>query len=208
MRDKMFSIRKVLQALFYIQSKAPTDNQSRYDILYLLKLMFFADRYHLRHFGFVASADEYKAMKLGPVASGTKDILYGKLPAKANSSELSLLISGVREVGDTSVEIALQQDDELSKSFKIALDFSIKTYGKFTPIEVSHISHDYPEWKKHENAINSGIKSVPMDFIDFFDNPQKLLYSAQKGINEDPFKDDIDFLNALKEDFSGKSKCQ
>jgi uncharacterized phage-associated protein len=203
--DEMFFIRKILQALYYIQSKAPANNPSRYDILYLLKLMFFADRYHLRHFGFVASGDEYKAMKLGPVASGTKDILYGELPAKANSSELPLLLA-ITEVGDTNAEIVPQQDDELSKSFKMALDFSVKTYGEFAAIEVSHISHDYPEWKKHENAIKSGIKSVPMDFVDFFDDPQNLTYSAQKGIKEDPFKDDIDFLNALKEDFSDKNK--
>ncbi|MDR0977586.1 MAG: SocA family protein [Endomicrobium sp.] len=93
----MFSIRKILQALFYLQTKVPKDNESRQNIMYLLKLMFFADRYHLRHFGFVASGDKYFAMKNGPVASGTKDVLQGKMPPSANSVEIPLL-SGVKQI--------------------------------------------------------------------------------------------------------------
>ncbi|WP_374133852.1 Panacea domain-containing protein [Candidatus Endomicrobiellum pyrsonymphae] len=172
--------------------------------MYLLKMMFFADRYHIRHFGFVASGDTYVAMKRGPVGSATMDILRKQMPRQANSTEMSLL-DDVSVVSENDVEIAKQDDDELSKSFIRSLDFALKTYGDRSQLELSAITHDYPEWKKHETAINSGTsgtKSIPMDFKDFFDNPETLKYSKT-----DPFTDDKDFLRALKDDFSGQSSC-
>lgn len=203
----MLSIKKILQALYYIQSRTPNSNyKAKYDIMYLLKMMFFADRYHIRHFGFVASGDTYVAMKYGPVGSATKDILYKQMPRQANSTEMSLL-DDVSVVSENDVEIAKQDDDELSKSFIQSLDFALKTYGDRNQLELSAITHDYPEWKKHETAINSGTKSVPMDFKDFFDNPETLKYSKKQGIETDPFTDDKDFLQALKDDFSGQSSC-
>jgi uncharacterized phage-associated protein len=170
--------------------------------MYLLKMMFFADRYHIRHFGFVASADSYVAMKNGPVASATYNILFKKMPHQANLAEIALL-EDVSVVSEYEVEIAKQENDELSESFMQSLDFAIKNYGNYEQFELSSITHDYPEWKKHEITINQGIKKrVPMDFKDFFDNPVSLKYSKKQGIKTDPFDDDEDFLQALKDDFN------
>jgi hypothetical protein len=47
-----------------------------------------------------------------------------------------------------------------------------------------------------------------MDLIDFFDNPTNLEHSSKNGINKDPFRDDIDSLNALKEDFCPTFACR
>ncbi|MDR3195240.1 MAG: SocA family protein [Endomicrobium sp.] len=197
----MVSVRKILQALYYIQSKAPKDNTAKSDIMYLLKLIFFADRHHLRHFGFVASGDKYEAMKYGPVASAVKDILYGKMP-NANSAELYLLRE-VEQLSEHDVLVLKQDTDELSESYKQSLNFSVKTFGKYKQFELSKITHDYPEWKKHEDKLSRGIKSVEMDFRDFFDNPKTLKCSKNYDIKEDPFKEaDSKFLETLKEDFS------
>jgi Uncharacterized phage-associated protein len=199
----MFSVRKILQVLYYLQSNSPLE-EFKGDIMYLLKLLFFADRYHVRHFGFVASGDKYCAMKFGPVASATYDVMRGKIPNVANSAEISLL-EEITSAGESFIVVNKQQDDELSKSFKKALDFAIQTYGKYKPIELSSISHDYPEWKKHEQALKSGKLKEDMVYIDFFEDPSTINYSKEYGINEDPFKDDIEFLNALKEDFNASS---
>jgi uncharacterized phage-associated protein len=169
--------------------------------MYLLKMMFFADRYHIRHFGFVASDDNYIAMKDGPVASATYDILSKKKPHQANLSEIALL-EDVSVVSEYEVEIAKQKNDELSESFMQSLDFAIENYGNYGPFKLSDITHDYPEWKKHETTINQVTKSVSMDFKDFFDNPVSLEYSKKQGIKTDPFADDEDFLQALKDDFN------
>jgi uncharacterized phage-associated protein len=199
----VFSIRKTLQVLFYLQSKSP--KSSKGDIMYLLKLIFFADRYHIRHFGVVASGDKYFAMKNGPVASAIKDVMQGKMPSCANSME-SCLLNKVKQISEYEVVIERQKDDELSESFKQALDFAVKTYGKYTQFQLSDISHDYPEWKKHEKEISNGGRAE-MSFVDFFENPKSLPKSKRYGIKKDPFKDDIKFLKALKEDFNNETSC-
>jgi uncharacterized phage-associated protein len=176
--------------------------------MYLLKMMFFADRYHIRHFGFVASGDNYIAMKNGPVASATYDILLKKMPHQANLAEKALL-EDILVVSEYEVEIAKQEIDELSESFMQSLDFAIETYGNYEEFELSDITHDYPEWKKHEATIKQEVvKRVPMDFKDFFDNPLDLECSKKQGIKTDPFADDKDFLQTLKDDFDeDKGSC-
>lgn len=188
----MVSIRKILQALYYLQSKS--DCKDKYGKMYLLKLIYFADRYHLRHFGFVPSGDTYKAMEYGPVARATYDILKRKPPFNVNSCEYNL-IDFVEEKNENEVEIKQQEQDELSKSYIKSLDFALKNYGKLDGFELSKITHLYPEWKKHEEILKSGVLQVTMDFVDFFDNPK------DKDLEEDPFKDDDKFLELMREDY-------
>lgn len=187
---KSFSIRKILQALYYLQSKSPC--KDKYGKMYLLKLIYFADRYHLRHFGTVPSSDNYRAMEYGPVASATYDVLKKKMPINANSSEYELL-AFVEEKNENEVEIKKQSEDELSKSYIQALDFALTNYGKFDGFRLSKITHLYPDWKKHEKELQEGCLQVPMQFVDFFDNP--------KNVERDPFEDDDEFLNAMREEY-------
>src|SRR5438309_84841 len=65
-----FSHRKATQALnFFAQRAGGSINKMK-----ALKLVYFADRYHLRKYGRPVVGDEYLAMNYGPVASGTKDL--------------------------------------------------------------------------------------------------------------------------------------
>lgn len=197
---KQMSIRKILQALYYIQKNTPETNESKTAPVFLLKMLYFADRYHLRHFGILGSGDEYFAMKKGPVASATMDILKGKWPQKANSAEIELL-KEVVELDEFSVLIKEQDDDELSLSFKEALDFSLQTFGKYEWNELSRISHDYPEWKKHEGEVRKNPYSrYPMKLKDFFSDPVCKTNLKLCHIEEDPFKDDTVFLNAMRDE--------
>jgi uncharacterized phage-associated protein len=202
----MISIRKILQSLYYIQSKAPSD-EYKYNIMYLLKLLYFADRYHIRHFGYAASGDKYIAMRYGPVASAAKDILQGKMPNSANSAEISLINDDVEPLSEFDFLLIKQEEDELSESFKQALDFSLDKFGTFTQYELSSIAHVYPEWEKFEERLKRNeIKSAPMDFADFFDNPKSLDKLKECGVAEDPFKEnDSEFLNLLKIEFNASS---
>lgn len=186
--------RKLLQALYYIQGKAPSGNEDRFSKVYLLKMMFFADRYHLRHFGFLATEDSYYAMKLGPVASATFDILKKNL----NDDYLS----DVEEISENEVLINKQGEDELSESFKEALDFALREFGSYGWRELSEISHCYPEWKRHEKELSGFIKRMDMSELDFFDDPEDESCFAGFSRNIDPFKEDKDFLSLMKEDFN------
>ncbi|MDR0306100.1 MAG: SocA family protein [Chitinispirillales bacterium] len=194
------SVRKILQALYYIQSKAPFDNQSRYNKVYLLKMIFTADRYHLRHYGLLATGDSYFAMKLGPVASATYDILK-KSPYNINSAE-EVYFSAIKELSENDVLIDPQEEDELSVSFKKALDFALREFGDYDWNTLSNISHCYPEWKKHEENLPG---RMPMDIKDFFDDPADENCFIVFGKKDDPFKENKDFLALLKDDYDADS---
>lgn len=168
--------------------------------MYQLKMLFFADRYHIRHFGYVASQDKYKAMRKGPVAHITYNALQGK-NCGFNAVEAPFLHEIVA-LDEYSYKIAVQDEDELSDSYKEALDFAIKTYGQFNHYDLSEISHDYPEWKKHEKDVNN---NPVMDLKDFFENSKDLVYSKKHGIEKDPYAEDEEFLQAMKDDFDETS---
>jgi uncharacterized phage-associated protein len=194
-----FSVLKILQALYYIQAKAPSGNQDRFNIVYLLKMIFFSDRYHLRHFGITATLDNYYAMKLGPVASSTYDILKGDL-LNLDCSDVKYL-SSIKEIDRNNVEIKQQEEDELSASFKESIDFALKEFGHCSWGTLSELSHLYPEWKKHESELSGFVKSAQMSEPDFFDDPDDSVRFADFGKESDPFKDDKEYLALRKEHY-------
>ena len=199
------SIRKILQALYFIQSKAPKKNESKYTPKYLLKMLYFADRYHLRRFGILASDDSYVAMRKGPVASATFDIIKGKLPRSANSAELYCLDDIIFQDED-SVVIKEQDTDELSKSTIDALGFSVKTFGHLDEKALSRISHDYPEWKSHEGSLRKNpYTRFEMNLKEFFSDPSLRTNLKKEGFKKDPFEDDKAFLNKMREEIDGIS---
>ena len=191
------TIRKLLQALYYLQSKATSADKT--NRVYLLKMLFMTDRYHLRHFGITATNDNYYAMKLGPVASKSFDILKNNYK-NINSAEIPYL-SDVVEISEHDVLINPQEQDELSESFREALDFALREFGSYGWSELSEISHCYPEWKKHEKDLPSNTR-MTMNIQDFFDNPDNDDCFAEFGIKEDPFKEDEEFLALSKEEYA------
>jgi len=196
--SKIPSVCKILQALYYIQSHAPQDNEDRFSKVYLLKMLYFADRYHIRHYGNLLSNDSYVAMKLGPVASITYDILK-KLPTLKIPPDADYL-SAVKELDEYDVVIEIQGDNKLSKSAKIALDFTVRENGRYDWKKQSRLSHCFPEWKKHETMITAVNPSVAMDLRDFFDDPDDDACFRAFDKKGDPFKEDKEFLMLLRDD--------
>lgn len=198
-----FSIRKVLQALYYIQKGSGKGYQP---YMYFVKMMYFADRHHVRHYGITISDDHYVAIKMGPVASATLDILKRQMPKIANRADYDLL-NEVQNIDEYNVLIKKQLEDELSLSNKKSLDFAIGEFGNLDQYKLSDISHDYPEWVKHKEEIQYGMNnggeklsfSIPLE--DFFENPKNLPnFFKIRGTSEDPyFEEDKDFLKAMKE---------
>ena len=64
--------RKIVQALNYFAEKQPNNTMNR---MKALKLLWLADRYHLRQYGRMISEDDYFAIQYGPISSSAKDIL-------------------------------------------------------------------------------------------------------------------------------------
>src|SRR5687768_15230857 len=69
-----FNETKVLEALVFIGQRWPGITP-----FYLAKVMFFADRDHLRAYGRPVTGESYIAMANGPVPSRTYDIIKGNL---------------------------------------------------------------------------------------------------------------------------------
>ena len=65
-----FDYKKATQALNFLALKS----HGRINKLKAIKLVYLADRYHLRKYGRPITNDEYFAMSYGPVNSGVKDI--------------------------------------------------------------------------------------------------------------------------------------
>ena len=157
--------RKAAQALnFFARQEGGSINK-----LKALKLLFFADRYHLRKFGRPVSECAYFAMAHGPVASEAKYIAEeaSELPAPARAYARKF----VRKDGDYAcATVAAVDAAVLSASDQEALDFAWRYFGKFSKYTLRDITHHYPEWKRHVSKLAT-TKRVPMDLADFFKEP-------------------------------------
>lgn len=169
----MFSYKKSVEILAWLLRKY---NGAASKIL-LIKLLFFADKYHLRKYGRTVSSDEYRAMNFGPVA--TKTLSIANLDETWLPVSACALASDVLELSNGGKQLKLINDipsTALSESDIEALDFAYNTFGDKKPFELVELTHKYPEWEKHQKEIRSeenpnGRKSVPMNVRDFLDEP-------------------------------------
>jgi uncharacterized phage-associated protein len=135
-----------------------------------LKLLFFADRYHLRKYGRPVSECAYFAMKHGPVASEAKHIAENSPRLDQNSR--SYVRRFVRKddtyhyssVGDVDQAVLSQTDRE-------ALNFAWENFGHYSEFRLQDITHHYPEWKRHARALREGHRRAEIDYSDFFADP-------------------------------------
>jgi uncharacterized phage-associated protein len=183
--------KKTTQAVNYLARKSG----GQIDKLKTIKLLFFADRYHLRKFGRPVTNDNYFAMDLGPVGSGAKDIIDQTvyLPKKVKSYAEKFLDkedNTVKSKEDVNMGVFSISDIE-------ALNFVWDIFGKFTGFRLKDISHKYPEWKKHEEILKAGILSVPMDYLDFFDDPNPKYYNPCHELTDEEKEIGRDLLKEL-----------
>ncbi|MBI4187956.1 MAG: SocA family protein [Chloroflexi bacterium] len=134
-----------------------------------LKLIFLADRYHLRKYGRLVTNDNYVAMQHGPVPSATKDIAesndYLDDAIKCYSREF------IKPVGNLRLKSIKDVDDSiLSESDLEALQFAWDKFGDLTQFELRDLTHFYPEWSKFKDILK--VQSwMPMDLLDFLNDP-------------------------------------
>lgn len=64
--------RKIIELIAYILTKAPLAGS-----IYVLKIIYFSDKYHIEKYGIPITGDAYYRLKHGPVASVAYDILKG-----------------------------------------------------------------------------------------------------------------------------------
>lgn len=152
---------KIIQAINFFARKSGNTLTK----LYMLKLIFFADRYHMRMYGRMITNDCYLAMEYGPVASTTKQVFeFFSIPGRFEEYAATYLKPSQKDdihicsIRDVDWDVFSETDIE---SLEVA--WKIKESGK----NLINYSHEFPEWKKHEDNLKKFPRS-PMDLIDFF----------------------------------------
>ena len=167
--------------------------------LKIIKLIWAADRYHLRKYARTVTYDNYVAMFRGPVGSTTKDVVefetgFGNVSDGDNRYSEKFL-KFYQTNGDGYITAVAETDmNELSETDVEALDFAIENFGKMSTDEVINFTHKYPEWEKHEQTLFKEKKVEKISLLDFFQNPI--------GVYDDPFAIPNDVLEASKEIYS------
>lgn len=163
MRTLEFDYRKATQALNFFAKKAG----GKITKLNALKLIYLADRFHLRKYGRPIFGDIYWAMPLGPVASSVKDILE----FSGSEEEIGYANNYIAPLpGEDSFTIQSIQDENLavfSDSDIEALEFVQTNFSKLPLSELLKECHKYPEWKKFEEALKS--KSISRELMSYSD---------------------------------------
>lgn len=162
-----FSHKKTTQALnFFARQSGGRINKMK-----ALKLLFFADRFHLRKYGRPITNDEYFAMGYGPVPSGAKDLAEGSdFRPDVEKAYAGQFIDPVDRYEFSS----LHNVDPIvfSATDQEALAYVWDHFGALDQFALADLSHKYPEWKKHEAALSSESSSrVKMSFSDFLEDP-------------------------------------
>lgn len=135
-----FDSEKALEAILYVASKAPTP-----DIYHVGKILYYADRFHLERYGRLISGDHYNAMKDGPVASNTYDIIKiargdGRYTPDGCSVEL---VKSSFQVNGMVVSPAREADEDVfSDSDIICIDDAINMLGHMSFEDIRTMSHD------------------------------------------------------------------
>lgn len=147
----------------------------QYNYMALLKLAFFADRYHTRKHARPVSMDQYYAFAYGPGGGRLKDILLEpEVIFFEETAPIQCLRPSSYDVKLVSSVIDLSQ---FSKSDLEAMEFSLrhfdpiarKTRGEFV---LSEISHAYPEWDRYAELFKSKrTKREDIYYEDFLKEP-------------------------------------
>jgi uncharacterized phage-associated protein len=154
-----FSPEKALEAILHIAAKLniPTIHE-------VLKVRYFADKLHLQQFGWMASGDDYVAMKFGPVGSGTYNLMKA-----ARGDESGFIHPRFAELvnGSLAVEVdrrtlrGLRTADlsRLSLAEVSCLDSAVESYGNMPFDERTELSHD-AAWKLAWDEIGASPMAV------------------------------------------------
>ncbi len=162
-----FDYRKAVQCLNYLAEKGGGSINK----MKAIKLLWLADRLHLRLYGRPVLTGHYVAMKFGPVQSGVKDLAEDNLEFLAQ--EESTYRNEYLGLQGHNVHSKKSPDcNVFSESENDVLNSIYKNFGLLDQFALAKLSHRYPEWDKFREQLEQGEGSrFSMDFVDFFGNP-------------------------------------
>lgn len=183
--------KKATQALnFFARKKDNKINKMK-----AIKLIYLADRLHLRKYGRPIVGDKYFAMKYGPVGSQTKNIAELSCVSEEVVSYAKKYIKPITICKENDSLVSIKKDDlsVFSDTDVECLEIIYKNFSDKDQFELAELTHKYPEWLKHKKDLEKKYKKrVKMDYNDFFDSGLK---------EENLFKQSRSNLSLSKESF-------
>ncbi len=168
-----------MQALNYLASHAPDKTLDKVDAL---KLLFLADRDHLRKYSRTITGDRYHARKFGPVAVKANRLIEKMASTDGGKGSCISVARGTgRRISIRPRRLA--EMDKLSQTDVESLDCALAQWPDHP--DLVGYTHRFPEWRKHKAALDAGARSVTMDFTDFFlpcKNPSDEYCQADAGL--------------------------
>ena len=166
--NSTFNYKKATQAL----NRFALKSGGKINKMKALKLMFLADRYHLRKYGRLVSNDYYVAMKLGPVPSITMDIAEADSFLDPNLKEYAVQYLKASSTRRQIESVKPVETEYFSESDLEALNFAWDKFGHLAKWSISDFTHEYPEWQRHLPALRAGSKVEQISLDDFFKDPE------------------------------------
>lgn len=180
--------KKIIQTLAYLAWKQEghvLDNMKAY------KLMWLADRYHVRHNTRTVTGDDYWALPYGPVPSDAKNLIDGRQTAK--KSPVGMMDEYLEVLPEHRFRARKEPDVMVfSQSDREALDLVLERFGWMSPVQLSELSHTFPEWQQYEPMLkdeskrNGYLIDKDLFFVNkeeasglFVDNPEMLTFAKQ-----------------------------
>lgn len=138
-----FNSSKALESLAYVAHAKPGLTP-----LYVAKIFFFAEKWHLNRYGRPIIGDTYIAMRMGPVPSTIKDFIDKKWNwvGKPDGFDEAVMLDDNRPLtrlypGERKLDFRL-----LSRTDMRCLDEAIEFCADKTPDELSDITHREQAW--------------------------------------------------------------
>ncbi len=208
---EILSIEKILEIMKTLQ-----DGHRNMPYMSMIKLVFFAERFHIRNFGFPLTGDMYYAMKHGPVPSVVKNVInkeylhMGFISEKQRELIETSVVLKDRNQNDKLASFSIKNKSyfDLSKSASASIEFTLINFGSFDQKKLIDITHAYPEWTRYKELFKTDSTNIlrqDIFFEDFFKNPDREntapLEKHFSGV--DPFYEDDEVLKIMMENFFG-----
>lgn len=185
-----FKFKKAVQALNYFAER----EGGKINYMKAGKLVYLADRSHLRTYGRTITNDKYVAMKKGSVASATRDII---LKSQWLDDEITDYSNNFLSEPKNFFIASLNNIEEtvFSKTDLRVLEKIYNYYGDKDQYDLSYYSHHFPEWFKFEKELEADpSRSFPITLDDFF----------KDGLKDEPFAQSEELLELSKEAYHEK----
>jgi len=144
----------IIEAIYHLLDKiGPTDK------LKLVKLLYFADKFHLIKYGRTITNDEYWAMEHGPVGSNTKDVLEYDQLISISPNEHQYAEKFFSKVETNKFQVNKLDESPrfnfLSETDIEALETTVEHFGSMGTWDIRDFSHKYPEWAQYEELFKN-----------------------------------------------------